>query len=228
VAAELGPFVLTPLGVYYRGEISCNQVAYNLWDADITYSRRPKDIGSYTWDFDGSGVIEHITSSYETINSYPASSAPSYNMLIGVSQDNVAGADVLRPSGRLTISFTHPAGVMTLAYAKYLSDLVGYVNSTTFFDWPAGEVRFDGVRATDGSQTQASAAYTFSISRNVTGLSVGTITGISKKGWELAWVKYKSSTASAGGITYPVQIPEFVYIERVADTTDFAAAFGFG
>lgn len=228
VAADLGPYILTPLGMYYRGEINCEQIAYNLWDADITYTRRPKDIGSFTWDLDGSGTTEHITHSLETIASYPAGTAPSFNNAIGVEQENIAGVDVIRPAARFTVQFTHPAGVLTLAYANYLAGLVGYVNSDAFFSWAAGEVRFAGVRANDGTQTQGSATYTFDISPNVTGLTVGTITGIDKKGWEVAWVKNKQSTASGGGTTYHVMIPQFVYVERVSYTTAFQTAFGFG
>lgn len=227
VANYLGPTILTPLGVYYRGEVNCDQVAFDLWDADIRYTRRPKDIGTFTWDLDGSGVIEHTDYSLST-TSYPASSAPSYNQLVGVSVDGIAGADVLRPQTRFSVSFTHPAGVLTLAYADFLSSLVGYVNSGQFFNWSSGEVRFAGVRANDGTQTQGLATYEFDIRRNVTGLSIGTVTGISKQGWQELWVQSISSTASGGGTTYPVRIPLFVYVETMAQTTDFQAAFGFG
>lgn len=227
VANYLGPIIATPLGVFFRGEITCDQIAYDLWDADIRYTRRPKDLGSFTWDLDGSGVTEHITTSLAT-REYPVGVAPTYNNLIGVGTDEITGVDVLRPSTRFSVSFTHPAGVLTLPYADYLSSLVGYVNSGPFFNWSAGEVRFSGVRANDGTQTQGSATYEFDIRRNITGLTIGTLTGIRKDGWEELWVHSVRTTKTVAGEIYPVRIPLFVYVERVAETIDFQASFGFG
>ena len=52
------------------------------------------------------------------------------------------------------------------------------------------------------------------------GLTVGSITGISKKGWEYLWVLYEEAEdATAKAL---VKVPVAVYIERVYEEGDFA------
>ncbi len=62
------------------------------------------------------------------------------------------------------------------------------------------------------------AGYRFAASPNVTGQTIGDITGIDKKGWEYLWVRYehkKDETANE-----LIQRPISVHIERVYRTND--------
>lgn len=229
-----GDTISTPYGVLYRGQAQINQVAYNLWDVDLDYTSRVITPGQWTWDFDGTGVTEHITHSLETIACYPdgtppssgSAKGPNYKNAIGWRNGEIVGADVIRPATKFTITATYPAGTFTLAYAKALGAYAGYMNSAAWLVWAAGEVRFLGPRVQDGSQTQSQATLQFEVSPNVTGLTVGAVTGVAKAGWDIAWVKTKKATATADGITYPVDVPEFVYVERVNLTANFASVFG--
>lgn len=227
-AIEFGPTIVTAWGVLFRASISCEQTAYNQWDCDVEYLQRPRDIGTFTWSLDGSGQTDHVTHSLQTIARYPSASAPDFKGGIGFDGKEFQGADVIVPSSRFSVTFNHPAGIINLPYAKFVTDLAGYVNSGPFFLWAAGEVRFIGPQFSDGTQADAQATYNFEIERNRTGITVGTITGVEKKGWEVAWIKYKDSTDTVSGTTYPVRIPEFVYIERVSPLIDFRTALGFG
>ena len=221
-----GPLILTPNGMLFRSDISVTSTAYNQFDVDVTYTRRPSDPGEWSWEGDGVGRTEHITHSLETIASYPTGTAPDMKNAIGFDRDEIKGADVIKPAAKFTVRFVHPPGFMTLSYFNYLSLLAGYVNSAPWLVWDAGEVRFLGPRCSDGSQTKSECSYFFEIERNRTNFSVGSITGITKKGWHYAWTKSKVSTATAGGKTYPTKVPQFVYVERVADEINFSAAFG--
>lgn len=239
--AYLGPVISTPFGEMFRGEITCAQTHYAHWDVDIEYLRRPKDIGTYSIRINGMGVTEHVDHSLETIAAYPdgtvpgsvATSAPSFKTLIGVEVDgNIIGADTIKPFARLTVTFNHPAGFMNLAYCKYLIELDGYVNADKFFVWDPGEVRYMGTETdserSDGTVGQVTAVYEFEIQRNKTGIGVGSITGVNKLGWHLLWIKKRPDTLVVGTTTYPVQVPDRVYIERMSPTIDFQTAFGFG
>jgi len=62
--------------------------------------------------------------------------------------------------------------------------------------------------------------YEFSALPNKTGLSVGDIAGIAKKGWEYMWVRYEP--AEVGGLKVLGQKPKAVYVERVYDSGDFS------
>lgn len=55
--------------------------------------------------------------------------------------------------------------------------------------------------------------YRFAASPNVTGLAVGDITGIAKKGWEYLWVRYSDSEDAVAKAL--VKKPVAVYIEQV-------------
>lgn len=228
VSNYYGPFQNTVFGVLYRGDINLQQVAYNVWDVDIEYIRRPKDIGTWTAELDSTGGTEHITHSLATVASYPVGTAPTFKQAIGVEHDEIKGIDIPAAAGRLTIEFNHPSGIFNLSYGKYLSDLVNYVNSGPWYNWIRGEVRFLGARGHISSDQQSTATYLFEISRTRFNFAVGDITVLEKEGWDAAWTLNQRGVESASGVTYPVVKPQFVYIERVSPRIDFRTAFGFG
>jgi hypothetical protein len=56
-------------------------------------------------------------------------------------------------------------------------------------------------------------------SPNRTGITVGDITGISKKGWEYLWVRYADSEDAAAKAI--VKKPVAAYVEKVYEVGDF-------
>ena len=227
--AALGPVIATAYGTMFRGECRTTQTHYNQWDTEIDYLPRPTDIGTWTWTGDGTGVTEHVTHSQETIAVYPPSATALTRFKGGINWDGkeFQGADIIVPAGRLTVTFNHPAGVMTLAYFRYLQSLAGYVNSDAWLGFAAGEVRFLGPICSDGTATDAQAVYNFDLSANRTGLTVGSIGGIYKLGWHLLWLLSKDSTTTVDGKVVPSREAELVYIERMSSTIAFGLAFGF-
>jgi hypothetical protein len=63
---------------------------------------------------------------------------------------------------------------------------------------------------------------------NVTGLTIGGIAGVAKKGWEVAWIRYQDTITVADGKDNPTRVPKYVYVDRVYDTIPMATALGFG
>ena len=59
-----------------------------------------------------------------------------------------------------------------------------------------------------------------STAENYNGLTVGPITGISKKGWEYMWVRYADAEDAAAKAI--VKKPVAVYIEKVYEEGSFA------
>lgn len=229
------PTVMThPVGLIYRSRPVIREEGYKLYAITVPYA--PFNIvvgsggalGSYHVSADTTGGTLHITASKETIKNYPTASAPSFKQLIGVHNEEVEGADVVIPVMKLQIAFSHPAGIMTLPRLWQLHDITGTVNSAVFLTRPAGEVLFLGVQTDVGTDIPTSARYQFAISRNLTNQTIGAITGIAKKGWEYAWVRYKDDTETVGDSTYAIKVPLSVHIERVYDTADLAAVLGFG
>ena len=58
-------------------------------------------------------------------------------------------------------------------------------------------------------------------SPNRTGITVGDITGIAKKGWEYLWVRYEDAEDSTAKTL--VKRPVAAYVEKVYESGDFAA-----
>ena len=63
-------------------------------------------------------------------------------------------------------------------------------------------------------------SFRFAASPNVTGLTIGEMTGIDKKGWEYLWVRYADAEdATAKAL---VKLPIAAYVEKVYEEGDFS------
>ncbi len=77
---------------------------------------------------------------------------------------------------------------------------------------------FLGASGSLRSQEDWEITFRFAASPNVTGLVIGDIAGIDKKGWEYLWVRY----ADAEDQNVLVKKPIAVYVERVYEEGDFS------
>jgi len=211
-------------GTAYRQDVAVDPVGFEQWKIVVPYGPKQHETGEFTLTFDTSGGTVHISASKATIGKYPSGTAPDFKQLIGVNADQVEGADIVIPALKITANFRHPAAFMTLAQIKYLASITGKVNSATFLTFAAGEVLFLGAAGSEGTESETEVTYQFAMSSNATGLTIGDVADIVKKGHELAWIKYKDDVDS----TLPVKVPEFVYVERVYDTVNLALGLGFG
>jgi hypothetical protein len=192
---------------------------------EVPYARKTNQppTGQWSFSFDTTGGSFHIKASKETVNSY-GTDPPDFKQLIGVNGDDVDGADVVIPSLKINVNYKHPAGVVSIAFAKTLARLTGRVNSSEFLTFAAGEVLYLGSTGSDGSDVEAEVGYQFACEENLQGQVIGAITDIQKDGWDISWIRWKD--AVDGGL--PVKNPEFIYVERVYDRVDLASALGFG
>ena len=189
-------------------------VRYGLWP-------QPKQ-GESVYAFDTTGGTQHITQSIQTVARYAPTgkTAPNFKGAIGVTHDNVEGVDITVPS--CTFSETHylPATTVTLAYRVTLFRMTGKVNNAAFKGCAAGECLFLGATGTKRGSDDWEITYRFCVSPNRENITIGDITGISKKGWEYMWVRYEDV---ADGLAYTiVKRPVAVYIEKVYEEADFS------
>lgn len=215
-------------GMLYRQDISVDPIGFEQWKVTVPYGKSQKAAGSYRLTFDTTGGTIHISASKETIGKYPSTTAPDYKQLIGVNKDDVTGADIVIPALKISVHFNHPMAIITLARIKYLQSITGMVNSAAFLTFAAGEVLFLGASGSEGTDAETEVTYQFAMSANASGLTIGDVASVVKKGHELAWIKYKDAVDTVGTDDLPVKQPEFVYVERVYDTVDLALGLGFG
>lgn len=187
-------------------------------------------------NFDFSSTTVNIKRSIKTVASYPR--------VIGAATDNHYGAinvvdngeqgktadgvDILRP--QLEFSETHYFfnASLTTKYKRILADTIGTVNNAAFRGYNAGEVLFLGVsgsRAGKAKDDLWTLDFKFAVSLNESNINISGIEGVSKKGWEYAWlysrarVHAQEGAATNDGALY--HRPESAYIEQVYPYADF-------
>jgi len=189
-----------------------------VWDASVRYGKKePKEPGDSSFSFDTGGGTQHITQSLSTVARYPGG-APDFKGAIGVTHDAVEGADIVVPVYSFAETHYIPTADVTGAYKGALFSLTGRVNNAAFKGFAAGEVLFLGASGSQRGEDDWEISFRFAASPNVTGLAIGGIGGIDKKGWEYLWVRY----ADVEDANILVKRPFAVYVEKVYESGDFS------
>lgn len=192
------------------------------WKCSVKYvsadSVIPEPGSAPLFSFDTGGGTQHVTQSIETIARYPAF-APNFKGAIGVTHDSVEGVDITVPIYHF--SETHFFSSISSTYRSTLFHLTGKVNNASFRGMDAGECLFLGAAGSRRGAEKWEITFRFAGSPNRTGIQIGAITGITKKGWEYLWVRYADEADNA--VHALVKKPIGVYIERVYDEGNFGS-----
>jgi hypothetical protein len=177
--------------------------------------------------FDTTGATQHITQAYPIGSAaekrFP-SNAANMSGAIGVDSNGVNGVDVVTPQFQWQETYEVPSMYVTGPYIIGVSTITGTTNNAGFRGFAAGEVLFLGC---SGSQEWDEAkgdgpwslSYRFVASKNVTNQTIGSITGISKKGHEYLWVRYEDTVDSSSLL----KRPKAVYVNSVYRESNFSA-----
>lgn len=201
-----------------------------MWEARVRYqdngqtSSPPPQEDENTFSFDTTGGTQKITQSLNTIASYAASgTAPNFQGAIGFDGEKVEGCEITVPVFKFSETHYKAPSFVDQAYKLKVMEVTGTVNGGAFRGFSVGEVLFLGAA---GARRGRSAGdlweitFHFAASKNRTGLTVGPITGIAKKGWEYLWVLYEDGVdATAKG---RVRTPKGAYVEQVYRAGDFS------
>ena len=208
-----------------RGEITLEPIGPTQWEATVQYippDSQQMEPGDSSYSFDTGGGTQHITHGKQTMGTYapPGKTAPDFDGAIGVTQDSVEGVDITVPVYRFSETHVKTDAQVTSAYKGTLFNLTGKTNNGSFKGFAAGEVLFLGASGSKRSDGDWEITFNFAASPNKTGLTVGSITGIAKKGWEYLWVRYADEVDS--GAKMLVKKPVGAYVEKVYDEGDFS------
>jgi hypothetical protein len=213
-----------------RQSVQIEPLGPGLWEGQARYGLSGggggTPTGESTFQFDTGGGTQHITQSLATLQRVPAPGmvAPDFQGAIGVSTDGVEGIDITVPVYHFAETHYKPDNQITGAYKGVLFNLTGKVNGDGFRGFAPGEVLFlgaSGSKRGSGAEADWEITYRFAASPNVTGLSIGPINGINKKGWEYLWVRYADQEDTAAKAI--VKRPIAAYVERVYESGSFAA-----
>lgn len=175
----------------------------------------------YTVSIDTSGASILQTVSYaQTRYAIASKVAPDYKQAIDV-QDGIAqGIERIIPALKITVRARIATQyiISPVKYARLISELTGTTNSNVMLgEFVAGELLFAGASGDIVSEAPTM-TFTFLASKNVTGLSVGGVTGIAKKGHEYLWCLFDTAKDATTGLL--VRQPRAVYVDQVYGSAD--------
>ncbi len=215
------PFAMAAGQVVYRQEIRLSHQGHDVWYVEVPYGVKKQEEGSYTFEFSSiAGTVRVRTAKTET--SFPAG-GPDLKKQIDWNGTEARGVDLVIPATKFTYTFKHPLGVVNEAFAIAIGELAGRTNSQPWHGMPAGSALFLGHNGSGGSDQAASVRYEVAYSKNLTNETIAGITGVNKKGWEVAW-QYTERKADGGN---PAVDVKWIYVNRVYDEFDFYAGLGF-
>ena len=197
----------------------------DFWEGTARYglmSSKPKEVGESSYQFDTGGGSMHVTQAKAHVASYAAGGAtpPDLGGAIGVTHDSVEGCDITVPVYNFSETHYLEEDDVTGSYKAALFSLTGKTNNGAFKGFAAGEVLFLGASGSQRGDGAWEITFRFAASPNVTGLAIGSITGIAKKGWEYLWVQYQD--AEDDDSKSIVKRPAFVHVEQVYDAGNYA------
>lgn len=231
---QYGPTYMTPQGLLYWNTIQLHESFYaQQYEISVTFSPFNKQTGTFLLRIEHAAGTAKATAGewiagYPVAN-FPAGEADSNGGVIFDGQE-VVGVDVPFNQTRIVISYRHPQAFLNHTYLRAVGALVGHPNNDIFLGYDPGEIAYAGGNATE-SEAEASAEYSFEVSRNETDLVVGGITIADKKGFDIISPIYQSAIADdSGGDKKGIRTIKSIEIirPRGREFEDYVSVFGWG
>ena len=212
----------------YRVEPVGDPTQSETWIGEARYgvaSFSTPESGDSVFNFETAGGQLQITQSLDTVASYPTGEAPDFEGAIGYDGERVQGTSIVHPIYNWGETHWFEAGDVTITYRSNLFNQTGTVNNAIFKGMDPGECLFlgaSGTRRGTGSNDDWEISFRFASQPNQSGLTIGSITGITKKGWDFLWVRYADEVVTVDTNEFLIQRPKNVYVEQIYKTSNFA------
>lgn len=199
-----------------RTGTAVEQIGSNEWTGTATYTSQQTAESEVRFSFSYTGGQQKITSNLQTVSSY-GTSPPDCHNLINASKDGVEGVEIFVPQMTFEVNKVWTVGDITNSWWATVSECLCHTNSTTWNGYEAYSLLFASIEGSEGRNGLFPCKYKFLHSPNKTGLTIGPISGIDKRGWD--YLEIKSEDVVDG--TSITRRPRFVYVHRVYDSADF-------
>lgn len=205
-----------------RNAISTDRVGPEAWELTVSYDALEPEVGDYKIMLGGNNGTVVQTAAFAQ-QSYPASgeTAPDFGLAIDVQDGVPQGVEVVVPGTKISVIAKIASAYVTspAAYTKLINSLKGKTNNAVFLGFAAGELKFldaNGPLVDDDPKL----TFDFELSENVTGYSIGNITGIDKKGHDYLWILHKKGVDATTKL--PTSTPRAAYVARVHQEADMS------
>jgi hypothetical protein len=197
-------------------------IRYELPDETTPKTPSPGEVGMLSFGISSENI--HITQALLTISRTPAEgiTAADYKGAIGAdSEGNLAGCDIPAPKLSWSETVYRPLAYVSHNYVNTIGEIVGHWNLTTFRTKPAGSVMCVGVQGSANFEKKRwELTFNFEHSPNVEDITIGEITGISKRGYDYLDVHYEQANDDDAKklVPRPIQVD----VLQVIDGRDFS------
>lgn len=196
------------------------------WLFTCNYSQKVPDVGEFTVSIDTTGSMILQTSAYaQTAYAAPTMTAIDYGKSIDVQNGRPQGVQRVIPALKLNVRAKIATAYVTspLTYSKMLSRLTGTLNNAALLDEGSGEIFDAGELLFLGSIGEPIGenpllTFQFLASENATGLTIGDITGITKKGHDYIWYDFIDSKDT--GTNRITRTPRAAYVSEIYGAAD--------
>lgn len=225
-AAILDPASPAPWDIYVYDGIQIEDLAHEWvgdgWEFSAKYNAIIPEVGGYTISIDTGGGTFRQTSAYATKKfAATGETAPDFGNAIDVQEGTINGTDRILPALRINAraKIAREFVPSPMLYSMLLARMTGRTNKTPFLDCDPGELLFAGASG-EVVSTDPMLSFAFIYSPNLTGLTIGNIENIEKKGHEHLWFVFKSSRDAASNLG--VKIPRAAYVQQIFGDAEFS------
>jgi hypothetical protein len=223
--------------VFMRGNGRVDPIANadppTMWAGSVEYglledTNQPYNDGDTSDSFSIGAQEVNVKMAIQQIASYAASGdAPDFGGIIGLTADQqIQGVNLRVPTFRFSRTVYKPNSEVTTGYiAALYACAKSPVNDAPFLNFDGGEVLFLGVNGTRRNKSAGwELTFEFAAEPNSTNAAPASgISGIVKKGWEYLWFYYVPVEKTVGSLKYLVQKAAFATVDKVYNTSNFAA-----
>ena len=177
-----------------------------------------KETGESSFSFDTTGGTFKVMQSRATVDAKGAAGVtpPDLKGAINNTPEGPEGVDATIPQYAWSETHYLADELVTDTFKGLLFSLTGTMNNAAFKGLAAGENLFLGARGGRRGRGDWEIAFLFAGSPNRTGIVVGGLAPVDKKGWDYLWVQYKRGTVNASdGKGLLATVPQYVYVERI-------------
>lgn len=214
-----------PFDIFVRDGMPIEELSHETKPDRISfvakYNAIIPEVGKYTVSIDTGGGTFTQTQAYRTLSFAPEDeTAPDFKNSIDVQDGVINGAERIIPALRINVrAKIHRDFISSpFAYSLLLASLTGTTNKNAFDGAEPESILFAGASG-EVVATDPMLSFAFIYSPNVTGLKVGDIEGITKKGHDVLWFNYRSFTDPVSRLS--VQIPRAAYSSQLYLPAEF-------